>query len=153
MLARSIREIEGVWTNVDGWRRLSDKVIGIGPVGIGLDGMLTWIPGVGDAYTVGAGAWLFWQAVRARASAATLVKMAAFIAFDTVTGAVPVAGAVVDTFWRGHAMAARALMKEIERTHWVEGSYAAARASGELDRHWDEMRAQPDKRRLVFLQP
>ena len=58
MARRSIRDIEKIWSNVEGVKKLSDRVIGIGPFGMGLDAMLTWVPVVGTAYTVGTGGWL-----------------------------------------------------------------------------------------------
>ena len=47
MAARSIRDIENIWSNVEGVKKLSDRVIGIGPFGMGLDALLTWEPVVG----------------------------------------------------------------------------------------------------------
>ena len=54
-MAKSIRDIEKIWSNVEGVKKLSDRAVGVGPFGVGMDGLLTWIPVVGDAYTVGAG--------------------------------------------------------------------------------------------------
>ncbi|MNR69173.1 hypothetical protein D3C85_1942450 [compost metagenome] len=48
-------------------------------------------------------------------------------------------------------LAARALQKDIETTHWVEDSEASATASGEHERHLIEMRADRKKRRIVYL--
>ena len=56
MARRSITDIEKIWSNVEGIKKLSDRVIGIGPFGIGMDGLLTWVPVVGTVYTVGTGA-------------------------------------------------------------------------------------------------
>ncbi|KAK0359214.1 hypothetical protein LTR94_032197, partial [Friedmanniomyces endolithicus] len=131
MAKRSIADIEKIWSNVEGIKKLSDRVIGIGPVGIGMDGLLTWVPVVGTVYTVGTGAWLIRQAVRAKASPATLAKMSAFMALDAATGTVPLAGDVIDTFFPGQLLAARTLQKEIEATHWVEDAQASAQASGD----------------------
>ena len=44
----------------------------------------------------------------------------------------------------------RAIQKEIERTHWIEGGLSAARAEGLLDGHLAAMRAGK-KKRLVYL--
>ncbi|WP_269514326.1 DUF4112 domain-containing protein [Brevundimonas subvibrioides] len=151
MAKRSVADIEKIWSNVEGVKKLSDRVVGLGPFGIGMDGLLTWVPFVGDAYTVGAGGWLMIQAVRARASAATMARMAAYLLSDTATAAVPFAGAVVDTLFPAHLLAARALQKDIETTHWVEANEREARASGEHDRHVAKMRADPKKRRIVYL--
>ena len=117
MAKRSIRDIEKIWSNVEGVKKLSDRVIGFGPFGLGLDALLTWIPVVGTVYTVGTGGWLLMQAVRAKASPATLARMAAYMAIDTATGSVPIAGDVVDTFFPGQLMAAGALQKDIEARH------------------------------------
>ena len=151
MAARSIRDIENIWSNVEGVKKLSDRVIGIGPFGMGLDAMLTWVPIVGTAYTVGTGGWLMLQAVRAKATPATLARMGAYMAIDTATGTVPIAGDIVDTFFPGQLMAARALQKHIESTHWVEDTEANARATGDHEMH--EARVQNDKtlKRIIYL--
>ena len=151
MARRSIRDIENIWSNVEGVKKLSDRVIGIGPFGLGLDAMLTWVPVVGTAYTVGTGGWLMLQAVRAKATPATLARMGAYMAIDTATGTVPLAGDIVDTFFPGQLMAARALQKHIESTHWVEDTEANARASGDHEMH--EARVQNDQtlKRIVYL--
>lgn len=151
MARRSIRDIENIWSNVEGVKKLSDRVIGIGPFGMGLDAMLTWVPVVGTAYTVGTGGWLMLQAVRAKATPATLTRMGAYMAIDTATGTVPIAGDIVDTFFPGQLMAARALQKHIESTHWVEDTEANARATGDHEMH--EARVQNDKtlKRIIYL--
>lgn len=151
MARRSIRDIENIWSNVEGVKKLSDRVIGIGPFGMGLDAMLTWVPVVGTAFTVGTGGWLMLQAVRAKATPATLARMGAYMAIDTATGTVPIAGDIVDTFFPGQLMAARALQKHIESTHWVEDTEANARATGDHEMH--EARVQNDKtlKRIIYL--
>ena len=151
MARRSIRDIENIWSKVEGVKKLSDRVIGIGPFGLGLDAMLTWVPVVGTVYTVGTGGWLMLQAVRAKATPATLARMGAYMAIDTATGTVPLAGDLVDTFFPGQLMAARALQKHIESTHWVEDSEANARATGDHEMH--EARVKGDKllKRIVYL--
>ena len=151
MANRTIGDIEKIWSNVEGVKKLSDRVIGIGPFGIGLDGILAWIPVVNQVYTVGAGGWLMLQAVRARATSWTLAQMAGYIGLDTATDAVPIAGYAVDTLFPGHLLAAKALQKDIASTHWVEGSEAEARASGEHDRHLETARNNRKLRRIVYL--
>lgn len=154
MARRSIGDIEKIWSNVEGVRKLSDRAVGAGPFGVGLDGLLTWVPVVGTAYTVGAAGWLIIQAMRANATPATLVRMMGYLGVDsllTVGGEViPVAPDILDFFFQGHAMAARALQKDIESTHWVEANAREARESGAHDDHLAEMRAQR-KKRIVYL--
>lgn len=151
MVARTRAEIEKIWVNVDGLKRLSDRVVGIGPFGIGLDAMLTFIPIVSPLYSAGAGLWLMTQGVRARAPAGTLARMAAYLIADTATDAVPIAGSVVDIILPGHLMAAKALQKHIESTHWIEGTSADARASGAHEQHVAHVRATKGLRKVVYL--
>ena len=155
MARRSIRDIEKIWSNVEGVRKLSDRAVGIGPFGVGLDGLLTWVPVVGTAYSVGAAGWLLIQAMQARATPSTVARMLAYLGLDSATTAVgevvPFAPDVLDFFFQGHALAARALQKDIESTHWVEASEREARASGDHERHLTDMRADRTKRRIVYL--
>ena len=151
MAKRSIGDIEKIWSNVEGVKKLSDRAVGLGHFGIGMDGLLTWIPVVGTVYSVGAGGWLLTQAVRAKASPATIARMVGYLGVDVATGEVPVAGDVVDFFFPGHLMAAKALQKDIESTHWVEANEREARASGEHERHVATMKADPKKRRVIYL--
>ncbi|HEV2082472.1 MAG TPA: DUF4112 domain-containing protein [Brevundimonas sp.] len=157
MARRSIADIEKIWLNVDRLKKTSDRVVGFGPFGIGLDGLLTWIPVVGTAYTVGAAGWLLMQAVKAKAPAGTVVQMLGYLGLDSATtaiGEVPFLDfvpSVVDVLFPGHLLAAKALQNHIETTHWVEGSYADARASGEHDRHVEKVRGDRKLKRIVYL--
>jgi len=155
MARRTIGDIEKIWSNVEGVKKLSDRVIGIGPFGIGLDGLLAFVPGVGLVYTIGASAWLLGQALRARASPGTLARMLAYLGLDTlttVTGeAFFIPADVVDVLFPGHLLAARALQKDIASTHWVEDSEASARESGDHDRHLETLRGDRHLRRIVYL--
>ena len=157
MARRTIGDIEKIWTNVEGVKKLSDRTIGVGPFGIGLDGLLTWVPVVGTAYTLGAAGWLLMQAVRAKAAPATVIRMIGYLGLDSVTtvvGEVPFLDfvpSVVDVLFPGHLMAAKALQKDIETTHWIEASEREARASGAHDRHVADMRGKPGLKRVVYL--
>lgn len=157
MARRSVADIEKIWSNVEGVKKLSDRVIGVGPFGIGLDGLLTWIPVLGTIYSVSAAGWLLAQAARARATPGTVVRMLGYLGVDvsiTVAGEVPfvgIAGDMVDVLFTGHLMAAKALQKDIESTHWVEANEREARASGAHEDHLADMRRNPKLRRIVYL--
>ena len=56
------------WRRADRIRRLSDRVIGVGPWGLGLDGVLAWVPVAGTVYSVGAAGLLLYEAAKADAS-------------------------------------------------------------------------------------
>jgi hypothetical protein len=98
-------------------KKLSDRVIGFGPFGVGLDGLLTWIPGAGLVYSVGAGLFLLWTAGRSGASFSTLAKMAGFLGVDMLLSDVPLVGDIADVLWQGHLMAATTMQKDIETRH------------------------------------
>ena len=106
-----------VHRQVDRLRKYSDRIVGIGPFGIGLDGVLAWVPIAGTVYSAGAGAWLVGQAFRSGASAGTIARMVAYLGVDTATSTVPIIGQAVDFLFPGHMMAAGALMKDIEKRH------------------------------------
>lgn len=116
------------WRSAQTIKRLSDRLIGVGPVGLGLDGVLAWVPGVGLAYGLGAGALLMVHAFHAKATPATLVRMAAYLAADNLSDTVPVLGWAVDTLFPGHLMAAKALQKDIEVRHGLPEDVALERA-------------------------
>ena len=81
------------------------------------DGVLAWVPGLGPVYSIGAGAFLVGQALRAGASVSTVTRMIAYLAADTASSGVPFVGWAVDTLFPGHLMAATALQKDIEDRH------------------------------------
>ena len=157
MARRSIADIEKIWSNVEGVKKLSDRAVGIGPFGIGLDGLLTWVPVVGTVYSVGAAFWLLAQGIQARVRPATLLRMVSYLGLDTATsvaGEVPLvglAGDAIDFLFPGHLMAAKALQNDIETTHWVEANEREERASGAHEDHVADMRRNPNLRRIVYL--
>ncbi|TAJ72009.1 MAG: DUF4112 domain-containing protein [Phenylobacterium sp.] len=105
------------WRRAERIKLLSDRVVGFGPWGLGVDGVLAWVPVAGTVYSVGAAAVLLTEAVQSGASRATLLRMAAYLGLDSVASGVPLVGWAVDTLFTGHAFAARALQKDIERRH------------------------------------
>ncbi|MBJ7409559.1 MAG: DUF4112 domain-containing protein [Phenylobacterium sp.] len=105
------------WRRAERVKQLSDRVVGFGPWGLGVDGVLAWVPVAGTVYSVGAAALLLTEAVQAGASRKTIGRMAAYLGLDSVASGVPLIGWAIDTLFTGHAFAARALQKDIERRH------------------------------------
>jgi hypothetical protein len=105
------------WRRAERIKRLSDRLVKIGPFGLGIDGLLAWVPGANIVYSVGAGGLLIYEAVQAGASKMTLAQMAIFLVADSATSEVPIIGWAVDTLFPGHLMAAKALQKDIEARH------------------------------------
>jgi hypothetical protein len=105
------------WRSAERIKRLSDRVVGIGPFGLGIDGVIAWVPGANAIYSLGAGGLLLAEAVHAGAKPATLAKMAAFLLADSASSSVPILGWAVDTLFPGHALAAKMLQRDIEARH------------------------------------
>lgn len=161
MIARSIKDLEKIWLQLDRSKWLTDNIFKIGPFGIGLNGLTALatssvpILGIGafELFTLVVAAYLLIQAVRSRASAGTVLLVILVLGLDALFDLldfIPFLGGAIDAVFRGPLLAARLLQKSIERTHWIEGTEREARASGAYAQHVAEMHAQK-KRRLVYL--
>jgi hypothetical protein len=105
------------WRNAERIKKLSDNLVGIGPWGLGLDGVLAWVPIAGTVYSLGSGVLLLYEGVQAHAAPWTLTRMAAYMVANSTMSGVPVIGWAMDTLFRGQAMAAKALQKDIVARH------------------------------------
>jgi hypothetical protein len=157
LFVRTQQEVANARRAVERIGKLSDNIIGIGPFGIGIDGMLAWVPGLGDVYSVAAGGMLLLLGFRARAPIGVLVRVAMLVGLRSVIGAAaipllgplyPISGAVVDLF-RGHKMSADLLCKTIDRTLYVEGARRDLQAEPALAEDVAQARVEGD--RIVFL--
>ncbi len=108
--------------------RLSDGLLRVGPWSIGLDGVLSWIPAVGEAYSIGAAAYLLVQGARARAPLSTLIAAAALMGGRTAITALPLVGPLVADALTLHKWSARMIVRAIDR-RLSEREAAAAEAS------------------------
>lgn len=150
MAKKTVADIEKIRGRVDRVKRLSDRVVGVGPFGVGLDGVMAWVPVAGPVYSVGAAAYLFWNAFETKAPPQTLARMAGYLLLDSASSSIWGLGSAVDFFFPGHLMAGKALLKHVDDVHWVEDEEARARATGDHDRHLETMRAN-GRKRLVYL--
>lgn len=164
MFAKSQMEIDRVYDTVETVKRLSDRIIGIGPINIiGLDGIfaLLPIPGLSTVYSVGAGLILLANGVRARVTLGTLATSVVILAIDSglttaedVVKMIPGAGAIlglipggIDAIFQGHLYAAHLIQQDIKKTIYIEGHQ-----SGEDHRaNLADMRATKGKKRIVYL--
>jgi hypothetical protein len=162
MRARTAAEAQKAYEAVDDFKSFSDKLIPI-PLfgGVGVDGLLALLnmtpvtapigAPLNAGYSALASVYALYQGWRGRASPWTMVRAIAYLGLDGVVSGVPWLGGFADFFFRGHAFAARAIQRDMEKTLYVEGRFRDARASGEHEAHRAEMRAQ-GKSRIVYLE-
>jgi hypothetical protein len=80
----------------------------------GLDALIGWIPGVGDAMTGVASFLIVFASWRRGAKGVTLARMIANVLLETAIGAVPVAGDVFHVIWKANRRNYRLLLREKE---------------------------------------
>jgi hypothetical protein len=95
--------------------RLSDGLIRFGPFSVGLEGVLSWIPGVGELYGSGAAAFLLIQGARARVPVSILLVAAGLMTGRTLISAIPMAGAAASDLLTAHKWSARLIVAAIDR--------------------------------------
>ncbi|MBR7620463.1 DUF4112 domain-containing protein [Phenylobacterium sp. 20VBR1] len=151
LVAQSHIDLHNIRSSIERTKKLSDNLVGIGPLGIGLDGLLTWIPGAGELFSVGAGCLLLFDGLRARAAPMVLLQMFAILAVDTLAGAAGNLGKLADVLFTGQKWAADMLLKHMEDTIYFEGTRKDAANSPEYKDVLSRIRAGKEKRRVVFL--
>jgi hypothetical protein len=129
--------------------KMSDNLVHVGPFGIGLDGILAWVPGVGEVYSLGAGAALMIEGYRARVSPSVLAQVAVVVSLRTLSNVFPLLGGVIVDLFRGHRWAAKTLLRAIDDTLYIEGEHSPdhPRYAETLGR----IRTGEERRRVVFL--
>lgn len=90
------------------------KVPGIG-IPVGWDSILGLIPGVGDAVTIGPGAWTIYEASRMGARRRVLARMAINTGVDAVVGSIPLLGDLFDVAFKSHRRNVDLLKQEVAR--------------------------------------
>ena len=161
--ARSHIEVQNARNAIERLGKLSDNIVGVGPVGIGLEGILEFIPVVGELYSLAAGGVMVLQGMRARVPFLTLAWSAILMLLRTLVGAlddIPIlgfftglgmAGDVAAGLFRAHRMSAQMMVRAIDDTIYIEGR------RGQKPEHPDDaaaladVRGGRDRRRVVFL--
>ncbi|QUD89457.1 DUF4112 domain-containing protein [Phenylobacterium montanum] len=125
--AETLDDVARIRASLENVGRLSDNILQLGRFGIGLDGLLAWVPAVGTLYSLGAGGYLLLQGWRARLPVATLVTGLVLLSARSLVTALgesflpflPVE-LVVDVF-RAHKWTADLMLRAIDATRYVEG--------------------------------
>jgi hypothetical protein len=112
---KSDAELRSIRDSVALVGRLSDSLVHVGPFSLGIDGVLSWIPGLGDVYSTLAGGFIVVQGARAGVPGFVLGGAALLIACRTVAGAVPIAGSAFADFFTAHKWAAAMIVRAIDQ--------------------------------------
>ena len=94
--------------------RLSDSLVRLGPFRLGVDGALSWIPGLGEAYSVIAGGFIIVQGLRAGVPLHILLLCAALMASRTTVSAIPFAGPLAADLFTAHRWSAKLVIRAID---------------------------------------
>src|ERR1700686_891823 len=81
----------------------------------GLDAVIGWVPGIGDAMAGIASCLIVFASWRRGAKSITLVRMIANVLLEATIGAIPVAGDVFHVFWKANRRNYRLLIREKEQ--------------------------------------
>jgi hypothetical protein len=81
----------------------------------GLDALIGWIPGIGDALAGMASFLIVFASWRRGVQAITLVRMIANVLLETALGAIPVAGDVFHVVWKANRRNYKLLIREREQ--------------------------------------
>jgi hypothetical protein len=102
--------------------RLMDEAIRIGPIGIGLDGIIGLVPGIGDLIGALISFYIVYRASAEGAPRSLIAIMMSNIAIDTTVGVIPVVGDAFDFMWKSN-------MKNVRLyDEWLDGRHRPGRA-------------------------
>ena len=122
-------DLAAIRRGVAGVGKLSDGLLRLGPFRLGVDGILSWIPGVGEIYSGAAAVYLLVQGARARVPLSTLVLAGALMGGRTLITAVPLAGPAAADLLALHGLSARLIVRAIDR-RMAAGANAAPDGRG-----------------------
>jgi len=112
---RTAAELRTIRDGVSLVGRLSDSIVRLGPFSLGIDGVLSWIPAVGEIYSVGAGAFILVQGARAGVPASVLARAAFVLGIRTLGDVVPLAGPLFADVFTAHKWAANMIVRAIDQ--------------------------------------
>ena len=96
---------------------------------IGLDAILSLIPGVGSVSAAALGSYIVWEARNLGLSKWQMARMSLNTGFDMLLGAIPVIGVVPDFFFRSNSRNLRIIRKHLDKHHPATMTVDADRAN------------------------
>jgi len=152
-IARSHIDLHNIRQSVDRIGNVSDNVVHLGPIKLGLEAVLEFVPFVGEIYSVIAGGLLIIEGMRARVPGTTLMAVTFLIGVRTLIGTgnlVPGIGVIAEiaaAAFRAHKISADMIARAMDDTLYIEGHKGDPEYADVLAR----VRAGTEKRRVVYL--
>jgi hypothetical protein len=114
-MTRTDDELRSIRDSVSLVGHLSDSIVRLGPFSLGIDGVLSWIPFVGEIYSAAAGGFILVQGLRAGVPATVLLGAGFVLGVRTAGDAVPIAGALFADVFTAHKWAANMIVRAIDK--------------------------------------
>jgi hypothetical protein len=95
--------------------KLSDSLVKLGPFSLGIDGVLSWAPGLGEIYSACAGLFILIQGLRAQVSWKILALATVLLGLRTFGDAIPLAGPLFADLFVAHRWSANMIVAAIDR--------------------------------------
>jgi hypothetical protein len=110
---RSVRQ------RVEGLERVLERLVVIPGVNrpVGLDAILSLIPGIGSTTGAVLGAYMMWEARNLGMSKWQVARMSANTGVDWLIGLIPIVGAIPDFFFRSNTRNLRIIKRHLDRHH------------------------------------
>jgi hypothetical protein len=100
---------------------------------IGIDGLLGFVPGIGDTATALIASYIVLEAARLGVPKAVLARMVANVGIDYVIGLVPLIGDLADLGWKANRRNARMLRDHLLARRDDAPRHVAGRARSEVE--------------------
>jgi hypothetical protein len=113
-LVRNSTQLTAIRDSVAVAGRLSDSIVHLGPFRLGIDGVLNWIPGIGELYSAAAAAFILGQGFRAGVPLASLLLCAALMGGRTLLTLIPLVGPLAADLFTAHRWSARIVVRAID---------------------------------------
>jgi hypothetical protein len=139
---RSVSELQAIRAGVARIGKLSDSIVRLGPLRLGLDGVLAWAPGVGEVYSAAAGTYIIVQGLRAGVSIPVLAACGALMFGRTTLSAIPLVGPLAADLLTAHRWSSRLVIAAIDRKLVRMGAEPDP-APSSIWRGWHPRRREP----------
>jgi hypothetical protein len=104
---------------IEGMEKLLERMFVVPGINqpVGLDALLSLIPGVGTVSAAALGSYIAWEARNLKMSKWQMTRMAGNIGFDLLLGAIPLIGAIPDFFFRSNTRNLRIIKRHLDKHH------------------------------------